>query len=174
MQQFSNSATRQREPAGDSSPRPPAFLYLTSPFSEPCPAMRKTAALALVSQLISAMPAASSETANPPGNARHAIGKFAWSRSYTDEKVGRPFFKKLKNGDPRKTRTSGLRFRKPPLYPAELWGQRGTLARFYQAFPDRAPSFGGDRPVGRLWIAEPTKSPHPGTGTRPVSTRFLL
>ena len=25
-------------------------------------------------------------------------------------------------GDPRKTRTSGLRFRKPPLYPAELWG----------------------------------------------------
>src|SRR5215469_15380861 len=27
------------------------------------------------------------------------------------------------NGDPRKTRTSGLRFRKPPLYPAELWGR---------------------------------------------------
>ena len=26
------------------------------------------------------------------------------------------------SGDPRKTRTSGLRFRKPPLYPAELWG----------------------------------------------------
>ena len=28
----------------------------------------------------------------------------------------------FQGGDPRKTRTSGLRFRKPPLYPAELWG----------------------------------------------------
>ena len=28
-------------------------------------------------------------------------------------------------GDPRKTRTSGPRFRKPMLYPAELWGRSG-------------------------------------------------
>ena len=35
------------------------------------------------------------------------------------------------HGDPRKTRTSGLRFRKPPLYPAELWGHASSFCRIF-------------------------------------------
>lgn len=41
-----------------------------------------------------------------------------------------------RTGDPRKTRTSGLRFRKPPLYPAELWGRL-----FIQWFTERILTF---------------------------------
>src|SRR3954466_8621395 len=63
------------------------------------------------------------------------------------------------DGDPRKTRTSGLRFRKPPLYPAELWGRPGTRFRqtsapFAWILPDRVADGVKiavlNRPCGRL------------------------
>src|SRR5262249_34876770 len=46
-------------------------------------------------------------------------------------------------GDPRKTRTSGLRFRKPPLYPAELWGR--ARQREPASFSPQTPAFGRKR-----------------------------
>src|SRR3954447_16996109 len=44
------------------------------------------------------------------------------------------------NGDPGKTRTSDLRFRKPPLYPAELRDRRPSTNAGLAEFHTRAPA----------------------------------
>src|SRR5690348_13471027 len=43
-----------------------------------------------------------------------------------------------KSGAPNRTRTCGLRFRKPTLYPPELWGPRAAAESSASASPPRA------------------------------------
>ena len=52
-----------------------------------------------------------------------------------------------KNGDPRKTRTSGLRFRKPPLYPAELWGHTRVFCNISSREASGGRTSRGSKPI---------------------------